>query len=85
MHNVSDPAARATSRASRRRQISGGIRGDVVTMECVEKIIKKDWIHPLTSNKLTEKDIIVMQRGGTGYALTNVKLDAKQERPALQA
>ncbi|XP_018570126.1 nitric oxide synthase-interacting protein homolog [Anoplophora glabripennis] len=59
--------------------------GDVVTMECVEKIIKKDWIHPLTSKKLTAKDIIVMQRGGTGYALTNVKLNAKQERPALQA
>nr|CAI5819169.1 unnamed protein product [Callosobruchus analis] len=59
--------------------------GDVVTMECVEKIIKKDWRHPLTGNKLSEKDIIVMQRGGTGYALTNVKLEAKQERPALQA
>lgn len=37
-------------------------RGDVVTMECVEKIIKKDWIHPITSEKLTEKDIIPMQR-----------------------
>lgn len=37
-------------------------RGDVVTMECVEKIIKKDWIHPLTNEKLTEKDIIPMQR-----------------------
>lgn len=36
--------------------------GDVVTMECVEKIIKKDWIHPLTGDKLTEKDIIVMER-----------------------
>ncbi|EFA00996.1 nitric oxide synthase-interacting protein homolog [Tribolium castaneum] len=59
--------------------------GDVVTLECVEKIIKKDWIHPLTSKKLTEKDIIVMQRGGTGYAQTNVELEAKQERPALQA
>ncbi|CAH1970480.1 unnamed protein product [Acanthoscelides obtectus] len=59
--------------------------GDVVTLECVEKIIKKDWTHPLTSKKLTEKDIIVMQRGGTGYALTNCKLEAKHERPALQA
>ncbi|XP_044272662.1 nitric oxide synthase-interacting protein homolog isoform X2 [Tribolium madens] len=59
--------------------------GDVVTLECVEKIIKKDWVHPLTSKKLTEKDIIVMQRGGTGYARTNAELEAKQERPALQA
>lgn len=36
--------------------------GHVVTLECVEKIIKKDWTHPLTGQKLTEKDIIIMQR-----------------------
>ncbi|XP_060534658.1 nitric oxide synthase-interacting protein homolog [Cylas formicarius] len=59
--------------------------GDVVTLECVEKIIKKDWIHPLTNKKIAEKDIIVMQRGGTGYALTNEKLEGKLERPALRA
>lgn len=59
--------------------------GNVVTVECVEKIIKKDWIHPLTSQKLTEKDIIYMQRGGTGYSLTNVSLEGKNARPALQA
>ncbi|GLV32222.1 uncharacterized protein CBL_11821 [Carabus blaptoides fortunei] len=59
--------------------------GDVVTMECVEKIIKKDWIHPLTSEKLKEKDIIPMQRGGTGYAQTNANLEGKHQRPVLQA
>lgn len=59
--------------------------GDVVTMECVEKLIKKDWQHPLTSQKLTEKDIIFMQRGGTGYSTTNNKLEGKHERPVLQA
>jgi hypothetical protein len=37
-------------------------RGDVVTMECVEKIIKKDWCHPLTGEKLKEQDIILLQR-----------------------
>lgn len=36
--------------------------GDVVTMECVEKVIKKDMIHPLTNQKLKEKDIIPLQR-----------------------
>nr|CAD7570952.1 unnamed protein product [Timema californicum] len=36
--------------------------GDVVTMECVERIIKKDWLHPLTGAKLTERDIITLQR-----------------------
>lgn len=59
--------------------------GDVVTLECVEKIIKKDWIHPLTGKKLVEKDIIVLQRGGTGYSQTNTELNAKVARPALQA
>nr|XP_023027431.1 nitric oxide synthase-interacting protein homolog [Leptinotarsa decemlineata] len=59
--------------------------GDVVTMECVRKIIKKDYIHPLTNKKLSKKDIIIMQRGGTGYAHTNDKLSGKQARPALQA
>ncbi|KAJ2950408.1 hypothetical protein O0L34_g8650 [Tuta absoluta] len=59
--------------------------GHVVTMECVEKIIKKDWMHPLTGDKLKEKDIIPLQRGGTGYALTNDNLQGKNERPALQA
>lgn len=36
--------------------------GHVVTMECFEKLIKKDWLHPLTGEKLTEKDIIPLQR-----------------------
>ncbi|KAG6463722.1 hypothetical protein O3G_MSEX014040 [Manduca sexta] len=59
--------------------------GHVVTMECVEKVIKKDWLHPLTGEKLKEKDIIPLQRGGTGYALTNQNLEGKNERPVLQA
>lgn len=59
--------------------------GDVITMECVEKIIKKDWINPLDSTKLTEADIIPLQRGGTGYAAVNETLEGKHERPVLQA
>lgn len=31
-------------------------------MECVEKLIKKDMIHPLTNAKLKEKDIIPLER-----------------------
>ncbi|KAJ8664594.1 hypothetical protein QAD02_006256 [Eretmocerus hayati] len=59
--------------------------GDVITMECVEKIIKKDWINPLDSTKLTEGDIIPLQRGGTGYSAANTDLEGKHERPVLQA
>ncbi|KMQ95533.1 nitric oxide synthase-interacting-like protein [Lasius niger] len=59
--------------------------GDVVTMECVEKLIKKDWINPLDNSKLTQSDIIPLQRGGTGYAFVNDSLEGKHERPVLQA
>lgn len=38
--------------------------GHVITMECLEKLIKKDWLHPLTGEKLTENDIIPLQRVG---------------------
>ncbi|XP_017032093.1 nitric oxide synthase-interacting protein homolog [Drosophila kikkawai] len=58
--------------------------GDVVTMECVERLIKKDMIHPLTNDKLKDKDIIPLQRGGTGFASTNDSLQAKEKRPTLQ-
>lgn len=58
--------------------------GDVVTMDCVEKVIKKDWIHPLTNEKLTEKDIILLQRGGTGFSSVNDILEAKSKQPAQQ-
>lgn len=38
------------------------ISGDVVTMECVEKLIKKDMLHPLTNQKLKPRHIIALQR-----------------------
>lgn len=58
--------------------------GDVVTMDCVEKLIKPTWTHPLTNEKLSEKDIILLQRGGTGFASANDQLEASSSRPALQ-
>lgn len=59
--------------------------GDVVTEECVNKIIKKDWLHPLTGDTLKEEDLIPLQRGGTGFSTTNSNLDASTYRPVLQA
>ena len=58
--------------------------GSVVTMECVEKFIKKDMIDPTNEKKLKDRDIIPMVRGGTGFAETN-QLSAKVEMPAMQA
>lgn len=59
--------------------------GNVVTIECVEKLIKKDMIDPTNGMKLKEEDIIPLQRGGTGYASTNEKLDAKVKKPVMMA
>jgi len=57
--------------------------GHVVTMECVEKIIKKDWSHPLTGQQLKEKDIIEMVRGATGFSSTNEQLKAESYRATI--
>lgn len=57
--------------------------GHVVTKECVEKIIKKDWTHPLTGQTLQEKDIIYIQRGATGFSSANQELMAERDRPTL--
>lgn len=58
--------------------------GRVVTMDCVEKLIKKDMLCPFTGENLSQSDIIPMQRGGTGFAGSGVKLDAKRAGPVMQ-
>ncbi|XP_026180587.1 nitric oxide synthase-interacting protein [Mastacembelus armatus] len=58
--------------------------GNVVTLECVERLIKKDMIDPVTGDKLTDKDIVTLQRGGTGFAASGVDLCAKEARPVMQ-
>ncbi|KAG7459852.1 hypothetical protein MATL_G00215090 [Megalops atlanticus] len=58
--------------------------GAVVTMECVERLIRKDMTDPVTGDKLTEKDIIPLQRGGTGFAGSGIDLNAKEARPVMQ-
>ena len=57
--------------------------GDVVSMTCVEKFIKKDWICPITGNKLKSKDIIEMKRSGTGYSSAGTNLEAKVYGPTM--
>ena len=37
-------------------------RGDVVTMECVDKLIRKEMVYPLTGQKLKDSDIIPLAR-----------------------
>lgn len=58
--------------------------GLVVTMDCVEKILRKDMIDPTNGKQLTEADIIQLQRGGTGFAATNEQLTGKLLRPMME-
>lgn len=59
--------------------------GNVVTMECVEKIIKKDMTDPTNGKKLTEKDIIPLHRGATGFTAAGVQLEAAKAGPSIMA
>ncbi|CAL1297349.1 unnamed protein product [Larinioides sclopetarius] len=59
--------------------------GNVVTMECVTKLIKKDMIDPTNGLKLTDANIIPLQRGGTGYSSTNNKLKVITTTSAMMA
>uniref|UniRef100_A0A671VCP2 Nitric oxide synthase-interacting protein n=1 Tax=Sparus aurata TaxID=8175 RepID=A0A671VCP2_SPAAU len=60
------------------------VLGTVVTQECVEKLIKKDMTDPMTGDKLSDRDIVPLQRGGTGFAASGVDLRAKEARPVMQ-
>lgn len=59
--------------------------GNVVTMECVEKIIKKDMVDPTNNKKLKEKDILSLHRGATGFTGTGIQLEAAKAGPSLMA
>ena len=50
-------------------------RGDVVTMECVEQLIRKnDMMCPITDKKLKETDIITIMRVSEHEQLTLYQL-----------
>ena len=55
-----------------------------MTMDCVEKLIRKDMLCPFTGEKLKDSDIIPIQRGGTGFVGSGVELSAKKDGPAMQ-
>ncbi|XP_015706444.1 nitric oxide synthase-interacting protein [Coturnix japonica] len=42
--------------------------GAVVTMQCVERLIRKEMRDPISGETLSDDDIIPLQRGGTGFA-----------------
>lgn len=59
--------------------------GSVVTMECVEKLIKKDMLDPINGKKMTERDILPLQRGSSGYSASGHTLEGKKYGPSVMA
>jgi len=61
--------------------------GAVVTQESVEKILKLDnpMRDPITAQVMTDKDIIYMQRGASGFAGSGLTLEAANARPVMSA
>lgn len=57
--------------------------GSVITIECIEKLIKKDMVDPISGQKLKEKDIIPLERGATGFSGAGIELKAKKDGPAM--
>ena len=62
--------------------------GNVITIDCYEKLVKPDMVEPLSGQKLKEKDVIILKRGSTGYAgakNTGEDLIAKKKGAVLMA
>lgn len=57
--------------------------GSVVTKEVVDKIIRKEMIDPISSDKLTEKDLIEVQVGCGGFADGRSILTASKAGPVM--
>lgn len=45
-------------------------RGSVVTLDCVEKLLKKDMLDPINSKPMKESDIIPLKVKLTKYCLS---------------
>ena len=62
--------------------------GNVITLDCYDRLVKKDMVEPLSGEKLKGKDVIMLKRGSTGYAgakNTGEELIAKKKGAVLMA
>eukprot|EP01147_Barroeca_monosierra_P000797 gene797-4085_t len=53
--------------------------GRVVSKECIDKIVKMDMRDPISGEKLSEDDIIYLQRGASGFAGSGQQLQAAKK------
>ncbi|KAL5250172.1 hypothetical protein ACHWQZ_G016035 [Mnemiopsis leidyi] len=62
--------------------------GNVITLDCYDRLVKTEMVEPLSGEKLKERDIIMLKRGSTGYAgakNTGEDLIAKKKGAVLMA
>ena len=66
----------------------GGFQDEVnlLILTCdTKQVLKKDMMDPFGGGKLKVKDIIFMQKGGTGFAAGGTKLDTHKYTPTMRA
>ena len=59
--------------------------GLCVAKDVYDQVIKKDMLDPMNGAKLKQKDIIFLQKGGTGFAAGGTKLEAEKYQPTMRA
>ena len=59
--------------------------GRCIAKDVFDMVIKKDMVDPFGGGKLKQKDIIMLQKGGTGFAASGVKLEAEKYNPMMRA
>lgn len=58
--------------------------GRVVSADAVKHTVRKDMCDPIDGTKLTDADIIMLQKGASSFAASGNKLEAKKYEPAMQ-
>jgi hypothetical protein len=63
----------------------GAFKIKEILMFDTKQVLKKDMMDPFGGGKLKVKDIIFMQKGGTGFAAGGTKLDTHKYTPTMRA
>mmetsp|Transcript_46213 Transcript_46213/g.108453 ORF Transcript_46213/g.108453 Transcript_46213/m.108453 type:complete len:327 (+) Transcript_46213:180-1160(+) len=59
--------------------------GKCIALDVYETVIKKDMRDPFTGVPLKTSDVIILQRGGTGFAASGVNLQAEKYNACMRA
>ncbi|XP_063729377.1 nitric oxide synthase-interacting protein-like [Symsagittifera roscoffensis] len=57
--------------------------GQVITVEALDKLIRSEMLDPWKNVKLQESDVILLQRGASGFSGSGVELKAEKYAPSM--